>query len=61
MVELFHGINNSFLQSGYYFEACIYQSLKPFGMHMLQEFSLRTPSVLTGDLQLEGTKQGVLY
>ena len=57
MVELFPGIINSFLKSGYCFEARIYQSLKPFGMYALQAFSLFSAYVLTGYLQLRGAKQ----
>ena len=60
MVALFPGIINSFLESGYYFEACIYQSRKPFGMHALQAFALFSPYVLTGYLQLRAAKQCVL-
>lgn len=56
MVELFPGIINSFLKSGYCFEARIHQSLNRFGMHALQAFSLFPPYVLTGYLQLRGTK-----
>lgn len=62
MVELVHGIMNmnSFLQSHYYCEACIYQSLESLGRYIWQDFSQGTCSVLPGDLPLgEQNKEGV--